>query len=87
MQLGIQGLVKKKNWTIFIQAFWIVQSMTVKPMLFLSQNLLGLCHYNQSVLDEYDVEVPETWDEVVALGEKMTSNSDDRVAMGFREFF
>lgn len=46
-----------------------------------------IMYYNQSILDEYDVEVPKTWDEVVALGEKMTSNSDDRVAMGFENSF
>lgn len=38
--------------------------------------------YNQGVLDEYDAEIPTSWDEVVALGEKMVEASDDRVAMG-----
>lgn len=38
--------------------------------------------YNKGVLDEYGVDVPKTWDEVIALGEKMVEKSDDRVAMG-----
>lgn len=40
-------------------------------------------YYNQDLLDEYDVEVPETWDQVIELGELMTENNDDAVAMGF----
>lgn len=40
-------------------------------------------YYNQDLLDKYEVEVPTTWDEVVALGEKMVAAGDDAVAMGF----
>ncbi|GAA0362603.1 ABC transporter substrate-binding protein [Alkalibacterium iburiense] len=44
-------------------------------------------YYNQGILDEYDVELPTTWDEVEALGELMVENGDDRVAMGFENGF
>lgn len=40
-------------------------------------------YYNQDLLDEYDVDVPETWDQVIELGKLMTENNDDAVAMGF----
>ena len=39
-------------------------------------------YYNQDLLDEYGVEVPETWAEVEVLGEKMVTAGDDAVAMG-----
>lgn len=40
-------------------------------------------YYNQDLLDEYGVEIPETWDQVVELGEMMVANDDDAVAIGF----
>lgn len=40
-------------------------------------------YYNQDLLDEYEVDVPETWDQVVELGEMMVANDDDAVAIGF----
>jgi multiple sugar transport system substrate-binding protein len=46
-----------------------------------------LMFYNQGILDEYGVEVPTTWDEVVALGEMMVENGDDRHALGLEEGF
>lgn len=39
-------------------------------------------YYNQDLLDEYSVEVPETWAEVEDLGEQMVAAGDDAVAMG-----
>lgn len=38
--------------------------------------------YNKGVLDEYGVDVPESWEDVIKLGEKMVEKDDDRVAMG-----
>lgn len=40
-------------------------------------------YYNQDLLDEYGVDIPETWDQVVELGEMMVANDDDAVAIGF----
>lgn len=39
-------------------------------------------YYNQDILDEYDAEVPTTWDEVQELGDLMVENGDEAVAMG-----
>ncbi len=44
-------------------------------------------YYNQDLLDEYDVEVPETWDEVIALGEQMVVADDEAVAMGLENSY
>lgn len=38
--------------------------------------------YNQDILDEYGAEVPQSWGEVLTLGEQMTANGDDAHAMG-----
>jgi multiple sugar transport system substrate-binding protein len=43
--------------------------------------------YNQEILDEYGVDVPASWDEVIELGEKMTEAGDERVAMGLENSF
>lgn len=39
-------------------------------------------YYNQDILDEYGVDVPTTWDDVVALGQMMVEAGDEAVAMG-----
>lgn len=44
-------------------------------------------YYNQDLLDEYRVEVPETWEDVTALGELMVEAGDDAYAMGFENGF
>ena len=44
-------------------------------------------YYNQDLLDEYDVEIPETWEEVIALGEQMVAADDDAVAMGLENSY
>src|SRR5699024_4417417 len=44
-------------------------------------------YYNQDLLDEYEVEVPETWDEVIALGEQMVAADDEAVAMGLENSY
>ena len=44
-------------------------------------------YYNQDLLDEYGVEVPETWDEVIELGEMMVEAGDDAVAMGLENAY
>lgn len=44
-------------------------------------------YYNQDLLDEYGVEVPETWEDVTALGELMVEAGDDAYAMGFENGF
>lgn len=46
-----------------------------------------LLYVNNELLDEYDVDVPETWDEVVELGEMMVEAGDDRYAMGLENGF
>src|SRR5699024_2683744 len=46
-----------------------------------------IMYFNQGVLDEYDAEVPTSWDEVFALGEKMVEAGDDRVALGLENGF
>lgn len=38
---------------------------------------------NTDILNEYGVDVPKTWDDVKALGEKMKANGDKRYALGF----
>lgn len=43
--------------------------------------------YNQEILDDYGMDVPASWDEVIELGEKMTEAGDDRVAMGLENGF
>lgn len=43
--------------------------------------------YNQDILDEYDVEVPATWDEVEALGELMEEDEEGRIAIGFENSY
>src|SRR5699024_11835681 len=44
-------------------------------------------YYNQDLLDEYGVEVPETWDEVIELGQMMVDAGDDAVAMGLENAY
>ena len=44
-------------------------------------------YYNQDLLDEYGVEVPTTWEDVKALGEKMVAAGDDSIAMGLENAF
>lgn len=44
-------------------------------------------YYNQDLLDEYGVEVPTTWDEVIELGELMVDAGDDAVAMGLENAY
>lgn len=44
-------------------------------------------YYNQDLLDEYDVDVPTSWDEVIELGEKMVEADDDAVAMGLENSY
>lgn len=44
-------------------------------------------YYNQDILDEYGVEVPTTWEEVVELGEMMVEAGDDAVAMGLENAY
>ena len=44
-------------------------------------------YYNQDLLDEYDVEVPTTWEEVIELGEMMVDAGDDAVAMGLENAY
>lgn len=44
-------------------------------------------YYNQDLLDEYEVEVPTTWEEVEALGEMMADNGDDAVALGLENAY
>lgn len=38
--------------------------------------------YNQDLLDEHDAEVPKSWDDLVALGQKMAEANSDAVALG-----
>lgn len=44
-------------------------------------------YYNQDLLDEYEVDVPTTWEEVEALGELMVAAGDDAVAMGLENAY
>lgn len=44
-------------------------------------------YYNQGLLDEYGVDVPETWEEVEALGEMMVEAGDDAVALGLENSY
>lgn len=44
-------------------------------------------YYNQDMLDEYNTEVPETWEDVNALGELMVAADDEAYAMGFENGF
>lgn len=44
-------------------------------------------YYNQDLLEEYDVEVPTTWEEVVDLGELMVAADDAAVAMGLENSY
>lgn len=44
-------------------------------------------YYNQDLLDEYGVDVPKTWDEVITLGEMMVDAGDDAVAMGLENAY
>lgn len=44
-------------------------------------------YYNQDLLDEYDSDVPTTWDEVIELGEKMVEADDEAVAMGLENSY
>lgn len=46
-----------------------------------------LMYYNQGILDEFGFDVPQSWDEVIALAEAMVEAGDDRVAMGFENGF
>ncbi|MFC6464110.1 ABC transporter substrate-binding protein [Marinilactibacillus sp. GCM10026970] len=46
-----------------------------------------LMFVNEDILDEYDVEVPESWDDIRSLGEMMVEAGDDRVAMGLENGF
>ncbi|WP_273340269.1 ABC transporter substrate-binding protein [Alloiococcus otitis] len=43
--------------------------------------------YNQDILDEYGVEVPETWDQVLDLADQMIEGGDDAYAMGLENNF
>ncbi|MDO4679922.1 MAG: ABC transporter substrate-binding protein [Aerococcus sp.] len=38
---------------------------------------------NTDILKEYNVDVPKTWEDVKAFGEKMKANGDSRYALGF----
>lgn len=44
-------------------------------------------YYNQDILDEYGVELPQTWDEVIELGDLMQEAGDDAYAMGLENGF
>src|SRR5699024_9399343 len=44
-------------------------------------------YYDQDLLDEYGVEVPETWDEVIELGQMMVDAGDDAVALGLENAY
>lgn len=43
--------------------------------------------YNQDILDEYGVDVPETWDDILELGDLMIAADDDAFALGLENGF
>ncbi|MEC6748407.1 ABC transporter substrate-binding protein [Marinilactibacillus sp. XAAS-LB27] len=46
-----------------------------------------LMFINEDILEEFGVDVPESWEDIRALGEMMVDAGDDRVAMGLENGF
>lgn len=42
-------------------------------------------YVNHDILDEYGVDVPQSWEDIKALGEMMQENGDDRKTLGLEE--
>lgn len=48
---------------------------------------VGVIFYNQNIFDEYGLDIPETWDEFVAVSEKLLANEIIPVAQGGRDAY